>query len=142
MKISKKTIIIILIVVAVAAWLLWKRRGVAGLEEVDVSVGGASSGLDPHNLEDCMTAAFGNDQYASVFRQQVLRVVSDANRMQAYKDQIMARAADNGFTYEQQLVLQGSYQECYRKDENGQWVPKDNAHKAYHTKVKERLAAM
>lgn len=142
MKISKKTIIIILIVVAVAAWLLWKRRGTVGLEEVDVSVGGASSGLDPHNLEDCMTAAFGNDQYASVFRQQVMRVASDANRMQAYKDQIMARAAENGFTYEQQLVLQGSYQECYRKDENGQWVPKDSAHKAYHTKVKERLAAM
>ncbi len=142
MKISKKTIVII-IIVAVVAYVLWKRRkGAGGLEEVDVSVVGASSGLDPHNLEDCMTAAFGNDQYASVFRQQVMRVASDANRMQAYKDQIMARAAENGFTYEQQLVLQGSYQECYRKDENGQWVPKDSAHKAYHTKVKERLAAM
>lgn len=142
MEISKKTIIII-IIVAVFAYLLWKKRkGTVGLEEVDVSVGGVSSGLDPHNLEDCMTAAFGNDQYASVFRQQVMRVASDANRMQAYKDQIMARAAENGFTYEQQLVLQGSYQECYRKDENGQWVPKDSAHKAYHTKVKERLAAM
>lgn len=142
MKISKKTIIII-IIVAVVAYVLWKRRkGAGGLEEVDVSVGGASPVLDPHNLEDCMTAAFGNDQYASVFRQQVMRVASDANRMQAYKDQIMASAAENGFTYEQQLVLQGSYQECYRKDENGQWVPKDSAHKAYYTKVKERLAAM
>lgn len=142
MKISKKTIIII-IIVAVVAYVLWKKlKGAGGLEEVDVSVVGASSGLDPHNLEDCMTAAFGNDQYASVFRQQVMRVASDANRMQAYKDQIMARAAENGFTYEQQLVLQGSYQECYRKDENGQWVPRDSAHKAYHTKVKERLAAM
>ena len=142
MKISKKTIIII-IIVAVVAYVLWKKRkGAGGLEEVDLSVGGASSVLDPHNLEDCMTAAFGNDRYASVFRQQVRNVEADANRMQAYKDAIFNLAAENGFTYEQQLVLQGSFQECYRKDENGQYVPRDSAHKAYHTKVKERLAAM
>ena len=142
MEISKKTIIIV-IIVAVVAYVLWKKRkGAVGLEEVDVSVGGASSGLDPHNLEDCMTAAFGNDKYADVFRKQVRNVEADANRMQTYKDTIMARAAENGFTYEQQLVLQGSYQECYRKGEDGNWTPKDNAHKAYHTKVKERLMAM
>lgn len=139
MKISKKTIIIV-VIVAVVAYVLWKRRKGSGsvtVEEVEVS-----GGLDPHNLEDCMTAAFGNDKYADVFRKQVRNVEADANRMQTYKDTIMARAAENGFTYEQQLVLQGSYQECYRKGEDGNWTPKDNAHKAYHTKVKERLMAM
>ncbi|MBQ6729931.1 MAG: hypothetical protein IJQ83_07360 [Bacteroidales bacterium] len=98
-------------------------------------------GLDPNNLADCMTAAFGNDPYAAVFRQQVGNVVANANQNQQYRQAIMARAAENGFTYEQQLVLQGAYQECYRND-SGLWTPIDEAHKAYCAKVKERLAAM
>lgn len=129
---KKNIIIIILIVVAVAAFLIWKRRmGRGGISETPDYSG---SGLDPNSLEDCMTAAFGNDQYANIFRSRVLYAQQTANNNPTYRSNIEAQAAHNGFTYQQQLTYQGAYEECARHD--------DYAHKAYLQTVKERLAAM
>lgn len=96
MKIEKKHIIIA-IVVAVVAYLLWKRsRSV-------VTDGSSGTGTSSKTTVDGVLAAAG----ASADLKRYVRNIEKAiEKDPKWKQSVMDKAADNGYTYAQQVVLE------------------------------------
>lgn len=136
MKPNTKTIII-LVVAAVAAYLLWK-KGVfsKGTASVDSMTGGFS-GPDPNNLEDVIAVAFGNDAYATLFAERARKVYSECETSPSYKAKMQSLASTRGRSYAQQVVINGAYELCYK---NG--APRDTDHYNYFKMVEQRVDAM
>ena len=138
---SKKTIIIIGIILAIAFYFLWKKKkemsSVASELEAEVS---ETSG-NKNNLEAVIAVAFGNDQYASTFAAKAREVYNYCKSSLIREQDLQAKADRNGITFAQQAVLDGAYVECY-KQVGDKWVPRDAAHLSYFNKVKERVFGM
>lgn len=113
MKIEKKHIIIA-IVVAVVAYLLWKRsRSVA-------TDGSSGTGASPKTtVEGVLAAAGANSELKRYARNLERSIEKNPN----WKQSVMDKAADNGYTYAQQVVLEAIWMKYTNED--GTW--KDGA---------------
>lgn len=136
MQPKTKKIIIILIVAAVAAYLLWK-NGVFGKKtvedneiDIDESTG---SGLSKSNLEDCITAAFGNDSYAKSYAIEARKVYASATTPAKIAD-YRTKASGKGYTIEQMAVVDAAW--------NKKQKYPDAAHIQYLNTVVERVSNM
>lgn len=138
MKLNKKTLIII-VVAAVAAYLLWRRSKQTTVIE---AAGTIVAGPDPNNLDDCIAVAFGNDKYAATLAARSRKVYTANKATLTLQEAFAKKAAQNGFTFEQQAVVDGCFLECYKKDERGQWVPRSADHQYYQKMVIDRVKAM
>lgn len=135
MKLNKKTIII-LIVVAVVGWLLWKRYKTNAVTTGTVS---ASSGarLDPNNLEDVITAAKINSSLAAKVREK--QAACDASN--TIHDTVAQKAAAKGNTFEQQVLFEALYS-VYHVKEGDTWVFKSDADRDTWKAIVARVKAM
>lgn len=144
MKIDEKTIIII-IVVAVAAYLIWKKnRATAGLDvngDIDIS-DTTATGYDKNNLEDVIKVAFNGDTYASLFAEKSRKVYRNNTANMTDQAKYQEKADLKGYTFAQMAVIDGAYIECFKKQSDGTWVPRDDAHLAYFNKVVSRVRGM
>ena len=141
MKINKKHIVIA-IVAAVAVYLVLNKRKENKASGADGTVSpGTGTGLDKHNLDDCITAAFGGDTYYDVFAAKARKVYADCKQPGKISD-YQAKADQKGYTFEQMATIDGAYLECYRRVSSGVWEPRDAAHKSYFDKVVARVKAM
>lgn len=141
MKINKKHIVIA-IVAAVAVYLVLKKRKENQASGADGTVSpGTGTGLDKHNLDDCITAAFGGDTYYDVFAAKAREVYANCKQPGKIAD-YQAKADQKGYTFEQMATIDGAYLECYRSVSAGVWEPRDAAHKSYFDKVVARVKAM
>lgn len=141
MKINKKHIVIA-IVAAVAVYLVLKKRKESKASGADGTVSpGTGTGLDKHNLDDCITAAFGGDTYYDVFAAKAREVYANCKQPGKISD-YQAKADQKGYTFEQMATIDGAYLECYRRVSSGVWEPRDAAHKSYFDKVVARVKAM
>ena len=96
MKIEKKHIIIA-IVVAVVAYLLWKRsRSVA-------PDGSSGTGTSPKTTVDGVLAASGANSELKRYARNIERSIEKDPK---WKQSVMDKADDNGYTYAQQVVLE------------------------------------
>lgn len=141
MKINKKHIVIA-IVAAVAVYLVLNKRKENKASGADGTVSpGTGTGLDKHNLDDCITAAFGGDTYYDVFAAKARKVYADCKQPGKISD-YQTKADQRGYTFEQMATIDGAYLECYRRVSSGVWEPRDAAHKSYFDKVVARVKAM
>ena len=108
MKISKKTIIV-LIVVAVAVYLLWK-KGKENKEAANLNEG---SGLSKYSVADVIEAAGLTGERAHVVRQEV----NYLNSTTVWRSAIENKAEEKGRTYEQQVVIEALYAFHYTKED-------------------------
>ena len=117
MKISKKTIAIIL-VVAVAAWLLYKksRMTVAGLAVSDTPAG-STGGVDVNNLESVIAASGMTSSDASEVRRYARTVEASTVK----RENVQAKANEWGVTLTQMTALLALWNK-YCTMENGQSV--------------------
>lgn len=101
MKISKKTLIIILVVVAVAAWLLWKR----GASRDGSDQGGTSpSTAEPdHTTLDYILShiTFNADERTKIEAYRQACAASNTKRQD-----VQAKAYRNNLSFDQQLVCE------------------------------------
>ena len=107
MKISKKTIVIV-IVVLVAAWLLWKR-----IKENKNTIANAVSGIDKYSVDDVISAAGITGTKADKLRSEV----NYLNSTSTWRSQIEDKALEKGRTYEQQVVITALYSFHYKKED-------------------------
>ena len=96
MKIEKKHIIIA-IVVAVVAYLLWKRS------KSVVTDGATGTVASPKTTVDGVLAAAGANSELKRYARNIERSIEKDPK---WKQSIMDKAADNGYTYAQQVVLE------------------------------------
>lgn len=141
MEINKKHIVIA-IVAAVAVYLVLKKRKENKTSDAgSTASSGTVAGLDKHNLDDCITAAFGGDTYYDVFAAKAREVYAD-NKQPGKIADFQAKADQKGYTFEQMATIDGAYLECYRRVSSSVWEPRDAAHKSYFDKVVARVKAM
>lgn len=107
MKIEKKHIIIAL-VVAVAAWLLWK-KGVFSKAIADAT-GIAASPIDPADSLEGVIAASGMTTAEARFVRDMEKAVE---KSLTWKASIEDKAKDRGLTYYQMLALDAMWQMYY-----------------------------
>lgn len=135
MKLNKKTIIVIL-VVAVVAFLLWKRyKG----QSATGGSGAASSGsyLNPNNLEDVIKAA----QISSDLAAKVREKASACEASVKVHDTVAEKAAEKGNTFEQQVLFEALYP-LYHVNNNGTWVAKSESDSNTWKAIVARVKAM
>ena len=147
MEPKTKKLIIILIVAGVAAFLLWKNGVFSKIGKAtdtgdadDADQGG--SGLDPNNLEDCITVAFGNDTYADSFAKKAREVYAQNTSTLTKQAEYQKKADKRDFTLAQMATVDGAYIKCYQKQDDGTWVPRDASHKSYFNTVVDRVRNM
>lgn len=141
MKIDKKTIII-LIVVAVAAYLLWKRsKGSTVLAGGDVDITTTPT-YDKNNLDDCIKVAFNGDPYNDIFAAKARKIYAAKTATMHEQAEYQDKAEKKGYTIPQMAVIDGAYVECYQQNSDGTWTKRDDAHEAYFNKVKSRVQGM
>lgn len=106
MKMNKKTIII-LVVVAVTVYLLWKKRlfKTAGTN----AAAGSSNDVNADSIESLIAASGMTSSDAAFVRN--FRSSVEASRM--LTEQIEIKAIQNGYTFEQQLVLDAIWSKYY-----------------------------
>lgn len=129
MKISKKTIIIA-IVAAVAAYLLWKK----GKEGNVASLGDATltAAPDTTSLNYILThVSFTADERKKI---EALRKAAEASEM-TYQG-IVAKANANGLSYDQQLVLDAIWL-LYTQD--GQWKTGPDGTSSYGWNLQQKV---
>lgn len=132
MKITKKTIIII-VVVAVAAWLLWKRMKEKGTASVgDVML---TSEPDTTSLNYILTHV----DFTSTERKKIeaLRKAAEASEM-TYQ-QILAKANARGRSYDQQLVLDAIW---LLYTDNGEWIAGPNGSTTYGWNLQQKVLSL
>ena len=133
MKLNKKTIII-LIVVAVVGWLLWKRYKANNAVATETTTG---TKLDPNNLEDVITAAKINSAQAEKVRQKA----RDCEASVTMHDSITQKAADKGNTFEQQVLFEALYP-LFHVKQGDTWVIKSDSDYATWHAIINRVKAM
>lgn len=108
-NINKQTIIIALIVVAVSAYLIWKKRqsekALAGMASE------AGNGLNKHDVNDVIKAAGLTGSKATLVAKEVKYLKSNLRWNAAIEE----TAETKGRTYEQQLVIEALYAFHYKK---------------------------
>lgn len=109
MKIEKKHIIIA-IVVAVVAYLLWKRS-----KSETEGTGTGTGAPTKSDLDVILDAAGAN----SALKQYVRNFAQSVEKNPKWKQDIMDKASDNGYTYAQQLVLDAFWTKYHNED--GSW---------------------
>lgn len=134
MKLNKKTIII-LIVVAVVGWLLWKRYKTNAVTGTDSTA--STKTLDPNNLEDVITAAKINSAQAEKVRQKA----RDCEASVTMHDSIAQKAADKGNTFEQQVLFEALYP-LFHVKQGDTWVIKSDSDYATWHAIINRVKAM
>ena len=137
MKLNKKTIII-LIVAAVAGYLVWKRYkdSTAAGSADSVSSGGAS--LDPSSLEDVITAAEINNSLAAKVREKYAETQSNST----LRNTIQTKANEKGNTFAQQVLFEALYAVYHVKTVEGTWTLKDESASATWKAIVARVKAM
>lgn len=120
MKISKKRIIAIVIVAAVAAWLLWKKGVFAGgkaavgpsaAKEADDDDTPVETGLTESQIIDRLTQC--PDSHKKYLRSKVNTIYADPE----LKRSVQEKAANNGTTFAKQAVMDASWM-VYRTGDN------------------------
>lgn len=112
MKINKKTIII-LIIVAVAAYLVWKRMKDKGIEVADVSL---TASPDKTSLNYILTHV----DFNATERQKIEKLRQAAEASEMTYQTILAKANAKGTSYDQQLVLEAIW--SLYNPTNSQWT--------------------
>lgn len=135
MKIEKKHIIIA-IVVAVAAYLVWKKR------KGQTEAGNTSSAVYADSVDSIIAASGMTSSDAAKVRSFVQGIEASAVK----KEQMEQKAISRGFTYAQMLVLDGLWT-IYCKMDNGTSVFKDeyadNATvKSYYWRVAKAIKSL
>lgn len=115
----KKKTIIILAIVAVAAYLLWK-KGVFSKNTAASSGDTPAPGVDVNSVEAIIAASGMTSTDASVVRKFVAKTEASAAR----KAEIERKAIERGYTYAQMVVLDALWSK-YLTLSNGQSVWKD-----------------
>lgn len=133
MKMTRKKWIIIAVVVALAAFLVWwftKNKG-EGIRTAAAS--------DKDNLDAVIKAAFGNDTYADRYAAATRQVYQDCKTSESYRNHVESQAEKNGVTFAQQCAIEATYGKCWDANK-GNW--RDQAHKNYFYTVKDRVLSM
>lgn len=130
MKISKKTIIIILIVVAVAAWLLWKRKGTSPKE------GDASSDAPSGPVPGTLDYYLANIAFTTAERNKILAVKDAVADSVTWREQLKAKANANGYTLDQQIVLDAIWL-LYHPNEA--WIAGPNGSTSYGWNLQQKV---
>lgn len=129
MKITKKTIIIV-VVVAVAAWLLWKNMK----EKGTASMGDALLTAEPDTTS--LNYILTHVNFTSTERKKIeaLRKAAEASEM-TYQS-ILAKANANGRSYDQQLVLDAIWL-LYTQD--SEWLAGPNGSTTYGWNLQQQV---
>ena len=110
-NLEKKHIIIIAIVLAVVAYLLWKRHKSS-------ETGGDTGGPEKSELDAILDEVGASASLKSYVRSIAKSIEKDPKWKQSIKD----KADDNGYTYAQQVVLDAIYMKY--TDSEGNWKEK------------------
>lgn len=104
----KKRTIIILVIVALVVFLIWKKRqsekALAGMAS------GTGNGLNKHDVNDVIKAAGITGANATL----VAKEVKYLNSTTDWRNKIESKAAEKGRTYEQQVVIEALYAFHYK----------------------------
>lgn len=104
----KKRTIIILVIVALVVFLIWKKRqsekALAGMASE------AGNGLNKHDVNDVIKAAGLTGSKATL----VAKEVKYLNSTTDWRNKIESKAAEKGRTYEQQVVIEALYAFHYK----------------------------
>lgn len=104
----KKRTIIILVIVALVVFLIWKKRqsekALAGMASE------AGNGLNKHDVNDVIKAAGLTGSNATL----VAKEVKYLNSTTDWRNKIESKAAEKGRTYEQQVVIEALYAFHYK----------------------------
>ncbi len=114
MQINKKTIII-LIVVAVAAWLLWKRSKMRTVT-ADTGSGGGGESQDATSLDYILTHV----DFNGTEREKINAVYNRAMTDKSYYQSILASANAKGYSFDQMVVLKALW--ALYNPTNSQWA--------------------
>lgn len=134
MKMNKR-LILILIVLAVTAYLLWKKGVFAKDESAGAGTGGNAGAKSTKAIIDALTGVAGS--HKDYLRKYCEQIESDPEK----KASVEAKAADNGVTYAQQAVMDASYV-LYYTNETGVWKPKADWAAWYHEELVKQVMAM
>lgn len=98
----KKRTIIILVIVALVVFLIWKKR------QSEKALAG--NGLNKHDVNDVIKAAGLTGSNATL----VAKEVKYLNSTTDWRNKIESKAAEKGRTYEQQVVIEALYAFHYK----------------------------
>ena len=113
MKLNKKTIIIA-IVVAVVAFLLWKRmkaKSAVGVETEET----VSNGTNTSSIDSILSAIGATSSEIANVR----RTASAIDASPSWTERVVAKAKKNGITFQQQVVCEAIWM-LYHP--NGSWI--------------------
>lgn len=112
MNISKKTLIIIAIVVVIVGFLVWKHM--RDNQDPDTATSTSSS----KSVDEILTAIGAESNVKSYVRS----VVHKINASSAWKQDVIGKAKNNGLTFNQQAVLEALW--VMYKDQDAEGNPK------------------
>lgn len=147
MKANWKRLIIILVVVAVAAYFIWQNKKEEGTDSGSTDNGGSSnsgsgnsnSGSSKKDSTEAIIASLTGvaGSHKDYLRMYCARFESDPET----KASLQAKADANGVTYAQQAVMDASYL-IYYTNETGLWKPKADWAEYYHTELVKQVKAI
>lgn len=142
MNANTKRLLIILVVVAVAAYFVWKNRKDEGegKGETPNSPSGTSS-VDKNSTESIIASLKmpqNNETHRQYLRYNCDLIEGNLTR----KSTVEAKAEKNGVTYAQQAVMDASYL-IFFKEEGGKWVERWNgAYASWHKPIVDQVMAL
>lgn len=127
----KKKTIIIIIIVAVVAWVLWKRsKDTAGV--VVTEGNNLTASPDKTSLDYILTHV----NFTSAEREKINAVKTALQTNNVWREQMQAKAAANGRSFDQQLVLSSIWLLYHPEDE---WIAGPDGSTTYGWKLQQKV---
>ena len=127
----KKKTIIIIIVVAVVAWVLWKRsKDTTGV--VVTEGNNLTASPDKTSLDYILTHV----NFTSAERETINAVKTALQTNNVWREQLQAKAAANGRSFDQQLVLSSIWLLYHPEDE---WIAGPDGSTSYGWKLQQKV---
>lgn len=127
----KKKTIIIIIVVAVVAWVLWKRsKDTTGV--VVTEGNNLTASPDKTSLDYILT----HINFTSAEREKINAVKTALQTNNVWREQMQAKAAANGRSFDQQLVLSSIWLLYHPEDE---WIAGPDGSTTYGWKLQQKV---
>lgn len=127
----KKKTIIIIIVVAVVAWVLWKRsKDTTGV--VVTEGNNLTASPDKTSLDYILT----HINFTSAERNKINAVKTALQTNNVWREQMQAKAAANGRSFDQQLVLSSIWLLYHPEDE---WIAGPDGSTTYGWKLQQKV---
>lgn len=131
MKMNKKTIII-LIVVAVAAYLIWNKRK-AGKT---VTVSDAGTGAIPGSLEYILA----NVPFTNKEVRKINATMARVNASTIAREEMQAKASRNGNTFDEQVVIDAIWLLYHpNQDPNAAWIAGPDGKTDYGWRLQQKV---